>query len=126
MRRAIVVCTLVIIMAPALRKVYDQMKVARYVISMETCDNGDRYYRYCYSVAFQWRTVSFGGTSEIKQFSRKTARSLVTRTAQSRQLSFPSVGFHLVTIGGALPTALGESDSVIHQPLGRFCASNSQ
>jgi len=46
----IVACTLTNKMAPAFRKVYDQMSNPKWVISMGSCAHGGGYYHYAYSV----------------------------------------------------------------------------
>lgn len=46
----IVAGTLTNKMAPALRKVYDQMPSPKWVVSMGSCANGGGYYHYAYSV----------------------------------------------------------------------------
>merc|ERR1719510_171093 len=56
----IVAGTLTNKMAPAFRKVYDQMPEPRWVVSMGSCANGGGYYHYSYAVV---RCLSQDGSS---------------------------------------------------------------
>ena len=72
----IVAGTLTNKMAPAIRKVYDQMPEPRYVISMGSCANGGGYYHYSYSVV-RVAVIAFYRWTFMCQGCPPTAEALV-------------------------------------------------
>lgn len=126
----IVAGTLTNKMAPALRKVYDQMPEPKWVISMGSCANGGGYYHYSYAVVRGCDRIvpvdiyvpGCPPTAEALLYGVLQLQKKIGRTSQITDWWKVSAMTVTVTVTAAAPAALAGGEKENHHCTIELCA----